>query len=543
MLSTTVSDINVLFLPTIVTALMFTNNAHMPQLWIFLFMTVFPDLLSFSHGHTPYLPLLATTTRGGDLSVVESDFNPYHALAEFVAGKFPDASMDQLTTTLERMAAAQQTFKGLDGAAHEAYQRTRSGEDIDTSVSGRAQRSAARLAATAEGLFACELVEMVEFPEHVNEEAMERRQLLLNVTSSGSRIKLGNSNLAFMLLFEPSYDGGAGLEHGSILALADSPSRSGTRKGRLLVVLADTISDNLAEVLSILNQKPKRVKLASGLVTDEVASVQPVFYKAAGDLLNELEPHLRQYNTSAIHFVGRAMSGGVASLAATMLDGSIPLPKNSQSKKKKTTTKESKAAEGGSRDDVNGTVGESEEPEPSPLSGLGRARSSAMTLGAPPCLSSNVLAAFCTSFLYGDDVVVRVTSDSFDRLCNRIERNLKSGFVGRNLGWMSDTMSLTVSSLQSHAHGSEGEEANLSVPGRAYLIRPRRLGNLCSIHEVGNLNKGGREALRANLFWQLHDVLLSKSMWRHHKLDSYIHGLDRVQLRGNSEETDEEAMY
>ena len=130
-----------------------------------------------------------------------------------------------------------------------------------------------------------------------------------------------------------------------------------------------------------------------------------------------------------------------------------------------------------------------------------------------------------------------------DRLCDRIQRNLKGGFVGRKIRWMSDTLSLTVSSLQSHAHGSEGEEANLSVPGRAYLVRPRRLGGLCSIHEVGNLNKGGREALRANLFWQLQDVLLSKSMWRHHKLESYIHGLDRVQLRGKTDETEEEAMY
>jgi hypothetical protein len=129
-----------------------------------------------------------------------------------------------------------------------------------------------------------------------------------------------------------------------------------------------------------------------------------------------------------------------------------------------------------------------------------------MTLGAPPCLSSNVLAAFCTSFLYGDDIVVRATNDSIERLCDRIQRNLNGGFVGRNIGWMSDALSLTVSSLQSHARGSEGEEATISVPGRAFLVRPRRLDGT-SIHEVGNLKKGGREALRANLLWQLHDVL------------------------------------
>lgn len=56
-----------------------------------------------------------------------------------------------------------------------------------------------------------------------------------------------------------------------------------------------------------------------------------------------------------------------------------------------------------------------------------------------------------------------------------------------------------------------------------------RLGGVCSIHEIGGVN--GREGLRAATLWQLGDILLSKSLWRHHSLDSYIHGLDRVQLR------------
>ena len=181
---------------------------------------------------------------------------------------------------------------------------------------------------------------------------------------------------------------------------------------------------------------------------------------------------------------------------------------------------------------------EEEEVVLEPLNGLGRARSSALTIGGPPCLSSNVLAAFCTSFVYGDDIVCRTTKDSIDRLVSRMERDLYGGFMGKNFGWVSDTVSLTVTSLQSHAHGSEGEEIKLSIPGRAYLVRPRRLGNICSIHEVGNLKKGGREALREALLWQMHDVLLSKSMWKHHKLESYIHGLDRVQLRGFADDSD-----
>ena len=85
--------------------------------------------------------------------------------------------------------------------------------------------------------------------------------------------------------------------------------------------------------------------------------------------------------------------------------------------------------------------------------------------------------------------------------------------------------------MKSHARGSEGEESRLVVPGQAFLIRPRRLGGVCSMHEVGGL-KGGREALRAAVLWQLNDVLLSNSLWKHHQLEDYIKGLDKVHLRG-----------
>jgi hypothetical protein len=489
----------------------------------------------FCNGATPFPRSVPTTsiTRGGAVStrtVADTELSAFESFAEFFRDRFPEATTEQLTKTMVRMAAAQQTFKGLDGAAHETYQRTRGGDEIDTSISGRAQRSAARLAATAEAFLACELVEMVESPEVVCDESLHGRTVILNETATDSKIKLGKSSkLSILLLHEPDYDGGAGLEHGNILSLADSAGSNGPRKGRLLVVLADNVSDDLVEVLSILNQKPKRIKLRSGLVSDEVASVQPVLYKAAGDLLLEIEPYLLKFNTTAIHFVGRSLAGGVASLAASMLDGSVPLPKTKQRRDKSKNQQETVDAVENATSANTTTF----EPRYQPLSGLGRARSSAMTLGAPPCLSSNVLAAFCTSFLYGDDVVVRTTNDSIERLSDRLERNLKGGFVGRNMGWMSDALSLTVSSLQSHARGSEGEEATISVPGRAFLVRPRRLGG-SSIHEVGNLQKGGREALRANLLWQLHDVLLSKSMWRHHKLESYIQGLDRIQLRGTT---------
>ncbi|KAL3942972.1 MAG: hypothetical protein SGBAC_002923 [Bacillariaceae sp.] len=545
-----------------------------------------------------------------------SSTDGFATLAEVLQDDFPDCHLDKLTQSLNKLANSQGAFKSLDGMAHEAYQRTHTnGAEVDTSVAGRAQRSAARVAATAEALWACELVEMFDlqllpqedsgstFTESSQsttgdgsneksggEEAMSlscngnRIQVLYNskTDSDGDESKgkkgfvtLGKSKLSVLVLYEEDYDRGTGLEHGTMVSFPsgdDQPSPSSKeKKGRFLVVLDDSISENLVETLQILSQKPKRVKLSTGLIAGEVVSLQPQLYKAAGQVLELIEPYLRDPNRSkaAIHFVGRSLAGGVASLAATILDGSIPLPKansasvKSASKRKSTTaiqkkrgdkesdevetaskTKQSAPQEVESTAEVkNENEDEVEEEKIDPilteqLNGLGRARSSALSLGAPPCISGNVVAAYCTSFVYGDDIVSRTTHETLDHLRGRVDKTVHGGFLGQNLGVVSDTLSLTMAGFKSHAHGSEGEEIKLSIPGKAYLIRPRRLGGSCSIHEVGNLQKGGREALRANLLWQLNEILLSKSMWKHHDLESYIQGLDRVHLRGSPESND-----
>lgn len=547
-----------------------------------------------------------------------SSTDGFASLAEVLEDDFPDCQLDKLTQSLNKLANSQGAFKSLDGMAHEAYQRTHTnGDEVDTSVAGRAQRSAARVAATAEALWACELVEILDLQllsqeesgstctessqpttgdgsneKTGGEEAMSlscnenRIQVLYNSKtdsdgdgSEGKKgfVTLGKSKLSVLVLYEEDYDRGAGLEHGTIVSFPssdDQPSPSSKeKKGRFLVVLDDSISEDLVETLQFLSQKPKRVKLSTGLIAGEVVSLQPQLYKAAGQVLELIEPYLRDPNRSkaAIHFVGRSLAGGVASLAATILDGSIPLPKpkansarvKSASKRKSATTiqkkredEESDEAETASKtkqsapQEVESTAEEKNENEDEveeekidpiltePLNGLGRARSSALSLGAPPCISGNVVAAYCTSFVYGDDIVSRTTHETLDHLRGRVEKTVHGGFLGQNLGLVSDTLSLTMAGFKSHAHGSEGEEIKLSIPGRAYLVRPRRLGGACSIHEVGNLQKGGREALRANLLWQLNEILLSKSMWKHHDLESYIQGLDRVHLRGSSESDD-----
>jgi hypothetical protein len=512
----------------------------------------------------------------------ESQEDPFVALARSLRreleqgegneGRSASVSVNRIVDAFRLLSSAQRAFKGLDGAAHEAYQRTHSSTtmtaDADpsdlVSVTGRASRSAARASAVADGLGACELCELIEFPHLCNTDdansTLAGRHVLVNETNA---ISLGTIRgfdgdkehelkLSVVVLYEPDYQGGAGVEHGGIEQDEDdAPASAVSRraKGRLIVILGDTARQNLGETIAALAQTPPSHVRLKGQGS-EAGSVQPNLYRAAVAVLQLAEEPLRKYNVSAVHIVGRSLAGGVASLAGSILHGSIPMPTKSGTKGTKkrknrpaalkdaaTHTNETAAPTA----KVNGTADASEDTPPPqllPFQGLGAGRTSVFTLGAPPCISPNVPADFITSIVYGDDVVCRASHSALQRLVDRTRRNLgtKGGSIGRSIHWVSDALSLAASNLKSHAHGSEGEEARLAVPGRAFLVRPRRLGDVCSMHEIGSQLKGGREALRAAMLWQLNDVLLSKSMWRHHQLESYIHGLDRVQLRAVDQE-------
>jgi hypothetical protein len=104
---------------------------------------------------------------------------------------------------------------------------------------------------------------------------------------------------------------------------------------------------------------------------------------------------------------------------------------------------------------------------------------------------------------------------------------------------MGEAVSLTVSGLKG-TNNNEKKGASLVVPGSVYLVRPRRIGGgSSSIHEIGG--RGSRESLRAALLWQLNDVLVSKSLWAHHRLDAYIHSLDKVRLKGFGDDPSSES--
>mmetsp|Transcript_42284 Transcript_42284/g.51499 ORF Transcript_42284/g.51499 Transcript_42284/m.51499 type:complete len:526 (-) Transcript_42284:38-1615(-) len=472
-----------------------------------------------------------------------------------------------VTPALHSLATAQSALKSLDGAAHEAYQLTHKNTLTDSSSSssssttatttGRASRSAGRIGCAADAFWACELCEdrgeeLVVSATTTTDEGIYRREVCANVTLESSDDDSSSVlPLRVVVLYEAEYRGGGGSKHGGIDGLSPRPSSSPSssadeKKGRVIVVIHDGYADDLNRTLNYLDVPPKVVSIKSGLVAKEVASVHEGLWRLGARVLEEvLLPALERVDgngtVAAVHFVGRSLGGGAAALAAAVFDGTLPAPPPRKGRRSGTMTKKKKKKKKTRGEDVSSSVLEVTNDGNSsvPVSGRGMGRSSAVTLGSPPCLSSNVKATFITSLIHGDDIIPRTSRDTLDRLTQRLEKTLKANLLTKRIGWVGDAVSLTVNNLKSHAHGSDGEEGRLSVPGRAYLIRPRRFGGgSSSMHEVGGVT--GREAMRARVLWQLGDVLLSESLWNHHKLEAYIKGLERLHLRHFEEEEEEE---
>ena len=536
--------------------------------------------------------ILITTSLHSYTTASKPPASPYLELASYLSKSLPNHTPEKIQSTLATLSKAQSTFKTIDGASHEFYQRSHS--NTIKGSSGRVDRSAGRVGCCADSLFGCELLDYVDAYSQQSSQQSEttqeneedgtlglNRKILLNTTIHDPL------PIQIVVIYEDDYRGGAGMNHGGIDGLTPAPSSSQRIRGRYIIILKDLFENDLEKTLGCLDSIPDFFELEVGLVSGEVASVNTLMWKAAGKVLEACTACLskssdedkkdcekdsgsdggeKTKDTSikevdieslpALHFVGRSLAGGVASLAAAIVDGSIPMP--AQKKKRSGSKTQDESAKrkrrkgrdrGGERqeeDTPKEKVQGEDKPRPSDkptiaIHGFGSGRSSAIALGAPPSISANIKAAFITSVIVGDDIICRTTKHTLDRLRQRATRRLEGGMITKQVGWMTDALSLTMSSIQSHAHGSEGEEARLSIPGKLYLVKPRRVGGgVSSMHEIG---RGSRDALRAAVLWQLNDVLLSRSLWKHHYLESYIQSLDKVQLREIGEEEYDEDEY
>lgn len=511
--------------------------------------------------------------------------SPYKSLADHLSTSIADHPSPSIQSTLSLLSKSQSAFKSIDGASHEFYQRSHNNSVKGSS--GRIERSAGRMGCCADSLLACELLDWLNHYKETESESTKN-----DLTEDDSTLDLHGRTIVLdtvieeplpmrvVVMLEEDYQGGAGMNHGGIDGLTASSGRI-SRK-RFLVVIKDEYENDLEKTLESLDSNPEFFDLDVGLVSGEVASVNKVLWLAAqkvleacascwddqdqdnieGDDADSQGDHEHEIHRSTgtnekasspetlptFHFVGRSLAGGVASLAAAMVDGSIPMPQQKKKRKKVGKNRSRKQGHNSSGTSTNegegpgvlNAIDESIVDVTNKLNGFGAGRASAVAIGAPPSISANIKAAFVTSVICGDDIVCRSSKASLDRLKQRTTKRLEGGLIMKQVGWMTDALSLTMSSLQSHAHGSEGEEARLSIPGKVYLVRPRRMGGgISSMHEIGR----GRDGIRAAVLWQLNDVLLSRSLWKHHSLESYISSLDKVQLRTIDDEyVDEEGF-
>jgi len=539
------------------------------------------------------------------------------------SAKQTNYDVDTIASALRSLSTSQSALKKIDGSAHEFYQRTHKSrtnlaasiEDEDEEdgvddktgsigslkVAGRMSRKANRVSCIADALFAAELCELImlappsldndeldtneeiEYDEDGTLASWTERKVILNTTITPSSQQMNFPVISVIVIYDPSYRGGAGATHGGVDDLLqdakdelmeqneedgdDAPNITKTDgslsspRGRYLVMLSENAAaanDDLTSTISTLDTPPRRLRLRTG----GAASVCDPLYQMAGKVVKTIGPVLMESNDSkkeaddrceekafeeegngdkgkpqraditgespAIHIVGFSLAGGVAAISATILDGSLPMPADAKRRHTAEESDENEQTPVGRHNDESASR---------TWSGCARDRVSAICLGPPPCISSNLKPSFVKSIIHGDDIVSRATQATLDRLYERARRGCSGGVLGRSVGWMTDVVSLTVSGMKSQS--SKNEQERLAVPGNVFLIRPRRMGGgSSSIHEVGGT--GGRESLRAAVLWQLNDVLLSGSMIKHHSLDQHIRSLDRVQLQGFTDASDDE---
>ena len=281
--------------------------ARLPVVCFLIFGCLFRESFAAASARTFHVSAPLFAMRGGAASKTKQNQDSYRLLALAIQNRLPgdeEVDVDKLTKTLSSLSSAQKALKGLDGVAHEAYARTHDEESLDTKVSGRARRSAARAGCAADGLLAAELCELLERPDLLESNSetgtLAGREILVNATF----VKMTkDSNVTVLVLYEPQYNSGAGMDHGGIEDLAGSSVSSNTR-GRLLVIVGDSLAMDLPKTCAVLDTVPVEVELHAGLVANEIASVQGTLYRTAGRLLRELEPTLRevQRNSSAFRW-------------------------------------------------------------------------------------------------------------------------------------------------------------------------------------------------------------------------------------------------
>ncbi|CAM9383434.1 unnamed protein product [Laminaria digitata] len=354
------------------------------------------------------------------------------------------------------------------------------------------------------------------------------------------------------------------------------------RERRLVVAVGDNLTGEA--LLGCLFQEPAVVQLASHGLMRETAYVNWAAFQAACDILEWAGPLFKtslergSFEGYRVHCAGHSFGGAVAACLAGLLDGTINVEATASSKgggggsarkgaaaaatagkggggggegsarrrseslrdrrqkgggQRAATTTSSELSGGGSSSESEGDAtkatagtGAVRVDGAAPWVGVCRDKVTCVTLGCPPCLSGNLRLPFVTSFVLGDDMVPRTSHESLRRLKLRLlqARRLK-GLLSQGMAFgtslITDVAGVALQGVRQATTLGE-DDARLTVPGRVWFTKPRRLKNGATLARVMQGN------LKEDMLWQLHDIMLTKSMLKHHRLDKYIKILDRV---------------
>jgi hypothetical protein len=283
-----------------------------------------------------------------------------------------------------------------------------------------------------------------------------------------------------------------------------------------------SFSDNLtgADLLRLLYEEPAALPLAAHGLVQETLHVTPAVWQTAQQVLQQAGPHIRNFLSSergkgyTVHTCGHSFAGAVAAAVAGVLDGALAVqqpPPQAQQRRQHNADSEPQQ--------LTAAV--------TAAAGSAKGRVTCVTLGCPPCLSRAVRLPFVTSFVLGDDMVPRTSGKSLRRLKKRLLQVVpkNSGFFGQSLALgtslFTDVAGVAVQSVK-QSNTADADEQAVTVPGRVWFLKPRRL------HGGATMVRVRQGALRDDMLWQMHDIMLTKSMLSHHMLERYIGTLDRV---------------
>jgi hypothetical protein len=298
-----------------------------------------------------------------------------------------------------------------------------------------------------------------------------------------------------------------------------------------------------------------------------------------GDAAATVEENVREAQVpQRVRVVGHSTGGAVAALMAMILDGGAFPPATTGitfdvGGMESTGTLLGEAA---AHSASGGTV---DFKEMGTLVGSFANRVHCTALGPPPCLSRQTVPRYINTFVCGDDLLPRAQPAALRTLRNRVLAALEAGAgrkrslgylmgtgllqdftkiagnrtvlqrlllvaadcylclyllccIGKSVGRYRGEQSAAIFAYYSRrtlrardcalTTGSKrSNNSDLSLPGRVFFIKPRKLKAGATIQRVlrGNWQE--------DMLWQLHDVLISQRMLEHHTLDSYIRTLNR----------------